>query len=88
MGRLFFAYFLLAKQKKVRRPAGRDPAPALSKGTPRTIKTIATSACYISARAKKDQNYNFNRARAASYSPRNLATSWAVLVTALIAPMP
>ena len=29
VGRLFFAYFLLAKQKKVRRPPGRDPASAL-----------------------------------------------------------
>ncbi len=28
-GRLFFAYFLLAKQKKVSRPPGRDPAPKL-----------------------------------------------------------
>ena len=26
-GRLFFGYFLLAKQKKVARPPGRDPAP-------------------------------------------------------------
>jgi len=28
--RLFFAYFLLAKQKKVSRPPGRDPAPHFS----------------------------------------------------------
>jgi hypothetical protein len=31
-GRLFFAYFLLAKQKKVSRPPGRDPANSLNKG--------------------------------------------------------
>ncbi|MBO9516166.1 MAG: hypothetical protein J7549_18780, partial [Variovorax sp.] len=30
-GRLFFAYFLLAKQKKVGRPPGRDPADSLKK---------------------------------------------------------
>ena len=30
-GRLFFAYFLLAKQKKVSRPPGRDPAPERTK---------------------------------------------------------
>ena len=29
-GRLFFAYFLLAKQKKAGRPPGRDPASALT----------------------------------------------------------
>ena len=32
-GRLFFAYFLLAKQKKAGRPPGRDPASALSNPT-------------------------------------------------------
>jgi hypothetical protein len=31
-GRLFFAYFLLAKQKKVGRPPGRDPANSLPQG--------------------------------------------------------
>jgi len=31
-GRLFFAYFLLAKQKKVGRPPGRDPADSLPPG--------------------------------------------------------
>jgi hypothetical protein len=31
--RLFFAYFLLAKQKKVRRPPGRNPARPASKNT-------------------------------------------------------
>ncbi|MDP9992931.1 hypothetical protein J2W28_003129 [Variovorax boronicumulans] len=31
-GRLFFAYFLLAKQKKVSRPPGRDPASAPRQG--------------------------------------------------------
>ena len=30
--RLFFAYFLLAKQKKVSRPPGRDPASVRNKG--------------------------------------------------------
>ena len=33
-GRLFFAYFLLAKQKKVSRPPGRDPASAPRQGHP------------------------------------------------------
>ena len=32
-GRLSFAYFSLAKQRKVSRPPGRDPAPALRKST-------------------------------------------------------
>jgi hypothetical protein len=31
VGRLFFGYFLLAKQKKVTRPPGRDPANSLKK---------------------------------------------------------
>ena len=44
VGRLFFAYFLLAKQKKVRRPPGRDPASALTQRTHQAIKTIAASA--------------------------------------------
>ncbi len=34
-GRLFFGYFLLAKQKKVARPPGRVPAPHLKKITAR-----------------------------------------------------
>jgi len=34
VGRLFFAYFLLARQKKVSWPPGRNPAPALCPGTP------------------------------------------------------
>lgn len=32
-GRLFFGYFLLAKQKKVARPPGRDPAQAPTRST-------------------------------------------------------
>jgi len=34
VGRLFFGYFLLAKQKKVTRPPGRVPAYSLSKRKP------------------------------------------------------
>ena len=52
VGRLFFAYFLLAKQKKVRRPPGRDPAPAPRTSTALTIKKIAASAIPKSARTK------------------------------------
>ena len=44
VGRLFFAYFLLAKQKKVSRPPGRDPASALTQRTHLAIKTIASTA--------------------------------------------
>ena len=33
-GRLFFGYFLLAKQKKVTRPPGRNPGSCLSKRKP------------------------------------------------------
>ncbi len=37
-GRLFFAYFLLAKQKKVSRPPGRDPACHERRTTPSNAK--------------------------------------------------
>ena len=33
-GRLFLGYFLLAEQKKVTRPPGRDPAKALANPNP------------------------------------------------------
>ena len=39
--RLLFAYFLLAKQEKVSRPPGRDPAPARSRAqNPTRIQLI------------------------------------------------
>ena len=43
-GRLSFAYFSLARQRKVSRPPGRDPASALTQRTHLAIKTIATTA--------------------------------------------
>ena len=43
-GRLSFAYFSLAKQRKVSRPPGRKPGPGTQISQPFTTKTIATSA--------------------------------------------
>ena len=43
-GRLSFAYFSLARQRKVSRPPGRDPASALTQRTHLAIKTIVSTA--------------------------------------------
>ena len=45
-GRLSFAYFSLAKQRKVSRPPGRDPAPALSTDTDTDTDTDTTAKTY------------------------------------------
>jgi hypothetical protein len=43
VGRLSFGYFSLAKQRKVPRPPGRDPASHPQKQPPRTIKAVPCS---------------------------------------------
>jgi len=45
--------FLWRSKEQVPRPLGRDPASALNNSARAIIKTIAASACHISARAQK-----------------------------------
>ena len=53
----FFCLLFLARQEKKVPCRGHIPAPALNKSTAITIKTIATSACQISARAQNASKY-------------------------------
>jgi len=53
VGRLSFGYVSLAKQRKVPRPPGRDPASAPCRSTLNASKKIAASAITASVRAQK-----------------------------------
>ena len=57
VARLFFAYFLLAKQKKVSRPPGRDPAYPRSEVNPvKQTNTKNFFAYFLSAKPKESKS--------------------------------